>query len=653
MRFWAIIDTPRRGAAALLAAAALFLASALPAKAIAYQQGPTIPPTVYLYDLSPTLAYDHASEPARNNAWAEANFVAALQGLANRGSARLYVTYVTTEPTSPGNIDKFWFGVMRAKGGWIENSPTVSLDTIEALAAKFRDCYRGVVLYDFHVPATSNVASTVAGCENLLPIPYDTSPGSLYNRLVVGGPKLPVIVRLVGEYGESVFTGAQTGSAKCDAYLWAKRRYLDTGICDPTKLAYYVDSWALTGGLKHQKLSYDQFTLVNHDYFVAHKAFFFDLSPWADERPQDEPDQPTGADFRTLIDIFDSAAASVKNRDIERRIAPVPIMVAGFVPWQWKYTSIAGGSNHEPVSAEWRMVSIISSYNAYLDADAPSLAAMANSSFFMHYPLKSSYPQQRLTARDWRAAGYLDAKGRVLPWTFVTFYAGDYDSSAWLYQNLPRMWRDLARGTVPIGWPFNPNLSDRFPLGFDWAIENASPKDFFIAGDSGAGYLNPGLLDGDRPFSKLPSGVDLWAAHCKKYFKKFDITITDVIDGDAPTMSPAALAAYARFAPDGLIGQKFPAPYGFVPNTKTPFIRIDGDLSASNDGADAVSVVQDRVAGDDKTKPSFHVFRTILWTPTQHRNLFHKIEQSPRVIVVDPYTFMALLRQHLLKHDAR
>ena len=70
---------------------------------------------------------------------------------------------------------------------------------IAALVDRFRDDVKGVVLWDPAVPATSNVASTVAGVENLLPICRDEASDSLYTRLVAGEPELPVILDVSGE----------------------------------------------------------------------------------------------------------------------------------------------------------------------------------------------------------------------------------------------------------------------------------------------------------------------------------------------------------------------------------------------------------------------------------------------------------------------
>ena len=78
---------------------------------------------------------------------------------------------------------------------------------------QFNASFRGVVLYDPAIFPTSLIASTAAGAESLLPICYRPGdPSSLYNRLVAGGPHLPVLRNLVG-----AFNGNRTGSIKRDA----------------------------------------------------------------------------------------------------------------------------------------------------------------------------------------------------------------------------------------------------------------------------------------------------------------------------------------------------------------------------------------------------------------------------------------------------
>ena len=52
-----------------------------------------------------------------------------------------------------------------------------------------------------------------------------------------------------------------------------------------------------------------------------------------------------------------------------------------------------------------------------------------------------------------KSRGLLSSDGKVASGqAFATYYAGDYDGAAWLYNQLLARWDDPKRGTVPIGW---------------------------------------------------------------------------------------------------------------------------------------------------------------------------------------------------------
>ena len=84
----------------------------------------------------------------------------------------------------------------------------------------------------------------------------------------------------------------------------------------------------------------------------------------------------------------------------------------------------------------------------------------------------------------------------VAPKAYAAFYAGDYDSAAWVYNKIKDLFDDGsgARGQVPIGWALDPELSLRFPPAFDYVYSRATPTDVFTSGDSGAGYTNPSVV---------------------------------------------------------------------------------------------------------------------------------------------------------------
>ncbi len=66
-------------------------------------------------------------------------------------------------------------------------------------------------------------------------------------------------------------------------------------------------------------------TVSNHDYFIAHKGFFWDLDAWNDQKPNDDPNQPLGTDYSTLNAILLSAYQQTKGNKM--------IHIGGFTPW--------------------------------------------------------------------------------------------------------------------------------------------------------------------------------------------------------------------------------------------------------------------------------------------------------------------------------
>ena len=588
-------------------------------------------------DMTYTFKLDRTDPHQLHEIWDDAHVLAALQGWANRARPTIYQFFIGG---NSGSIDHFWWHWMRGRNNWLGKAAVQPSKTLRDLILEYRHLVRGLVVYDEHVPSTSNVASTVAGVEDLLPIRFDPSPKSLFHFLTkdIHGPRFPVHRWLIHPDGAPLFTGRgvipgtgtdSTKSAKCDAYIWAKELYLDTGRCNPAKMGYYMDAYWLrkpSGYIPNN-------TLSNHDYFIAHRGFFFDLDPWADETPIDDPHQPLGTDQRTLRAILRSAWNQTQGERM--------IHIGGFPPWNKKYTNYPGaGGKHGGVATEWEYAYIVTCFNGYMDADALGLGAMANASLYQHYPLKQSYPQKFPTKSDLKEWKFLAPDGSVADKSYVAIYVGDYDSAAWLYQMLPTMWTDPARGSIPLGWAFDPNLSDRFAPGMVYARDNKTPNDHFITGDSGAGYLNPGALQTPRKFSGLPSGIDTWRAHCEKYYRLWDIKLTGfIIDGDAPAMNSQVKAAYAQFSPDGMVPQKIP-PQGVFDGM--PYLRMGG-LSGNSPSDAAENILQETTAKGSQ----FRIYRTVLKTPTWHKELFEilkKSAQGSRIEIVDPYSLMLLLK---------
>lgn len=600
-------------------------------------QGAVTEPILF-FDATPLFALNLKDPAQRRRFWDETHLLVSLQGLANRAAPRLYLRYLR-EP------DDFWWEQMTAPGGWLAGREVVRVATLDELLERLRAGYRGAVVWDERVPSTSNLASSIAGCDDLLCLRFDDRAGSLYRQLTRSAKHpLPVKVRLLRDDGAPLFTGAgvipgtplaSSGSAKCDAYLWLLEHYLKPGKANPQRLGYYLDAfwlqcWNASGPENH--------TLSNHDFLIARRGLLFDLNVWDDEACVDDPQQKPGTDAATLNALLRAA--------YDRFGGDGMIHAAGFVPWAYKYTRFknsrwSAGGKHEEVPTEWRYAEILSCFNAFMDADALGLGAMANASFFQHYPLTARYPQNpKPTRASLTARGLLDAQGCIVPRRFVAHYVGDYDAAAWLYRELPKMWRDPARGSTPLSWAFNPNLAERFPLGMAWARERRTTNDWFVAGDSGAGYLNPGYLTPPRAHSGLPSGLAAWERHCRRFYEQWDLSLTGfVIDGFAPGLSPEGLDAYARFSPDGIVAQKIgrQGVHGTM-----PYLRMATDLSGSP--ADAARAIHSLSRG---TAPRFLVCRSILQRPAWYA----RVEQELKALgedlqVVDLHTLLWLVREH-------
>jgi len=625
------------------AMAAMWLLLGLGTIAPAQEANQHSPNPVCVFDLTDLNKLDLHDPAQARRAWDTLHLATSIQGIVNRDRAVLFLRFMK-------HPDDFWFSYLREEGNWLADRPVKAIHSVQKLLETFQEELRGVVAYKEDVYALSNVASTIAGIENRVCLRYDSASTSVYAEVMATElPFLQNVVRLFNEDGTPMFNGAagsvipgtgspgiaSSGSAKCDAYLWAKHRYLDTNLASNEFMANYIDSYWLTAPAK---TSLSNCTLTNHDFFIANKAFFFDLNVWEEESSVDDPSQPPGTDLKTLKALLRSTHDRAGGRILQ---------IGGFAPWVWKYTNHPGaGSKHGGVDTEWKYVQVVSSYNGVIDADALDFSGMANASFYQHFPLREHYPQnKRPTHEDLKKKGLVAPDGRVAPYSYVLFYLGDYDAAAWLNRHLPQLWQDPARGTIPCAWAFNPNLDRRAPHAMHFARTMQGNQDWFMSGNSGAGYLNPGMLTAPRPDPEVPDGWDSWIAYCRRYYRRYDLSITGfIIDGHSPAMGERGLDAYLQFSPDGIVGHKIPV-LGLRRDTM-PMIQKRMDLYGSppEAGAQVAELI------DPKNLPQFTVIRTILKSPSWHKATMKHARQAKggeKLRFVDPYTFFLLLKAHL------
>ncbi|MEQ9461500.1 MAG: hypothetical protein RIG82_11180 [Phycisphaeraceae bacterium] len=589
---------------------------------------------VVVLDLQWLQDLDLRDPHSARQAWSLLHTAAALQGIVNRDGSHLFIRFL------PG-VDDFWWSTFHEPGAWLDGRKTIRLDWLEDAISLFVDQLRGVVTYREEPYAASNVASTIAGAEDRLPLLIAEATKPLIGRIKKAEPSLfDDVLDLVDRNGTAHWETPDeqrhyqaTSSTKNNAYRWLASRYLAPGKLSAQKLGYYIDSYWLT---RPHIQPLQNCTLTNHDYLISHRSMIIDLNAWNDESAVDEPDQPAGLDLQTLQALL---------RQLHDQRDSGMLHVAGFTPWAWKYSDNPGaGSAHHGVESEWELIRILSAYNAYLDADAISLAGMSNASFYQHFPLNQRYPQPRATSdEELRARGFLDDDGRPLDRAYIQFYMGDYDAAAWLNQELPRLFSDPARGTLDLSWAFNPNLDQRAPHAMHYARVHATPHDHFVTGDSGAGYVSPAMFESPRLDPSLADGYETWIEHSLPFYERYDLDITGfIIEGRAPAIGDRGLEAYARFSSGGIICHRHMPEHGLY-GDEMPYARMTADIDGPP--ADAAKQIMEHV---DSEGTQFLTFRSVLKSPTWVADVIsalRDLDNNRRLTFMSPSAFMALIRR--------
>ena len=414
----------RNSFVAVLALSSLFLTGSACQEKPGERPGPEA--TLEKIELEAGTIYKYTM-PAAGTAidrYDEAVAVACVQGLVNRKSPCFYVVNPSSRAT------KFWLEAATVDGGWAGGRKETEIKSFKDVLRLGMNVVKGVIIWDPAVPASLNVANTMAGLEDAVVM----SPEMADKYAADCGWK--IIKDFRGQ-----FTGKETGSAKNDAYRWAIREFMDKGLVNTHLMCLYEDSfWAREKG----DLGY----VVTRDWAVYGKCFVYDLSPWGDEQPKDDLGQRLGLDLETYKMLLSSL--------LKQTGGVYGTEVAGFFCFN-KYSNNGGYySKHDPVPTEWENVYVISPYNCYQNTVASSCY---NQSFHSQAPkraMKQGRPE----------AGPGPQKGK----TYIAYLMADYDSATPLYDFLinQNIWTDKNRGKMPLLWGLNPNLSETYPDLFQY-----------------------------------------------------------------------------------------------------------------------------------------------------------------------------------------
>lgn len=582
----------------------------------------------------------------------ENRLIASLQGLINRAFGMDDDHTVLVNFALDGS-DNFWMSEMTSKGVFTQlNSKKKIVSSMDAFYETFANQlkYCGMVTWDGGVPATSNVAATICGVDGYLPV---LKGSSIETKLAEMGveEKISLFNKFTGKLGTKIPDTEQdsSGSAKNDAYRWALEKYMDR--CSAYYVGYILDGGVTIPDNYWSQRNYAQFNCIeNFDYLIARQAFCFDLNPNPNDVVCDDPSQPAGTDHATFIMIL--------QKRYERAKGAMGQMM-GFPPWWIKYTvDTPGDTGHNGKlggpQLEWLFCEYITSYNMAMEADAAHPCSMSNGSFMYKYRVTATEFKNTDTKEEDMLT--FDSNKR-----YFTMYVGDYDSSAWMKNYLANFWRDSARGTLPLMWAFNPNLSNRIPVVWEYIYATKSDKDYIVAGE-GAGYTMPGYFIENRETGELrdaSEGWDVWIEYSKKYYQLFDIDITGFIINsqsgslEVKGINPEIMTQYNKLSPVGsFTNASSSRKQALALQDGVPYVYLYNEIPFNADPQDTTAF--EGMYNYDRGSMgayNFSAYRTVVQAPSTIKEVVEAYtsyatnKSGKEYVYVDPYNFFSLVRQ--------
>lgn len=561
--------------------------------------------------------------------------VTSLQGIINREfETNRVILYWADVDTNDG----FWKTYLQKSGKLFSGLKEVKIDSFDTFLTTFAKALKtcGLVVWDPRVASTANVAATICGLDGYLPVRFNISSGSVYNKLKDMGVEVRLsLVNMFKETGTIPDIGQKsTGSAKNDAYIWAMEKYMSR--CSNKYMAYMPDGASCedTNPIYSKNGSpgphYSQ--IFNHDYLIARRSFFVDLLPSAAEAPCDDKAQKVGTDLSTLKSIlqkrYDLAGGAFGQ-------------IIGFIPWHLKYTAYNNWNTLIATELEWEFACLLTSYNLAKEADAAHPCWVTNCSAYYKSPAKAVYTNNKPAK-----------KKKFDPNTiYLMIYLGDYDNSIWMKEHVPTYWKDVNKSSGPNNWGFNPNHFDRIPMVFDYVYENMGSNDFYITGDSGAGYVTPYALYKDAFIRPRASGDQAWLTYNKPYSQRLGMDICGFIINGWQRLDVNAIDLYSKMYPAGNFHNTTGMP--LVLYNGVPFIHLNngiagiGQVNVSRAATDMYQYINSTMKNFN-----FAAFRTICISPTEHKQIrdeFAKLVASKKdgknYEFVDAYTFFDLIKQ--------
>ncbi|HYB01484.1 MAG TPA: hypothetical protein VED37_14800, partial [Ktedonobacteraceae bacterium] len=135
------------------------------------------------------------------------------------------------------------------------------------------------------------------------------------------------------------------------------------------------------------------------------------------------------------------------------------------------------------------------------------------------------------------------------PKAYVSFTISDGDNLQYNQHRMLALWKDPARGTLPIGWTISPSLVQTAPSLATYYISSMTANDELIAGPSGVGYIYPSQW----PQAQLPAFLNVTG----QTMQAMKLALIEVLDSGLGQafVNPALQTTYVDvLAPFGVKG---------------------------------------------------------------------------------------------------
>ena len=416
--------------------------------------------------------------------------------------------------------------------------------------------------------------------------------------------------------------------------------------------------------------------LLNADYYISNKAFFFDLSPDDTIAPMDDRTQPIGTDAATLRKLFHAQMEQAQSRRASGLLdvqGTGIFTIGGFYPWAYKYSNdVDEQSLMDPFHGEFHMIDIASEYGGQTDADAFGTIGLSNASVYQHIAVNLSGSKAVQTQSTFNPKTYCTEKYDPKK-NYIMFYMGDYDGGSWVGNLINAIYNEkdengnITRGKLPVGWQINTNLADRIPHVYNMLYKNATEKDFFVVGNNGTGYFNVHWALNPRDDSITAEQTAQirkdWIAYNQSENREFSLGIQGFIQPTTSSrLTSQVMDVYRQTTPYGVadaqgayIG-KVKLHHGIydaqAADGGTPFLynvqlaRLDDPATYDANLAKIVGGIHNAMLNNDGMVSA----SSVKWTPSNVLavvDYYNRVYPNEKLTAVDPYTYFRLYRQKM------